>query len=60
MPAETAAAVPLPPARTATSPVLTGAEAFVRSLDLLGVTDVFGIVGSAYMELTGYAKDLKL
>lgn len=49
MPAETAAAVPRPPARTATAPVLTGAEAVVRSLDLLGVTDVFGLPGGAIM-----------
>ena len=35
MSADTAAAVPRPPARTASTPVLTGAEAVVRSLDLL-------------------------
>ncbi len=49
MPAETAAAIPRPPARTAAAPVLTGAQAVVRSLDLLGVTDVFGIPGGAIM-----------
>ncbi|MBW9092977.1 acetolactate synthase large subunit [Microbacterium jejuense] len=43
------AAIPRPPARTATTPVLTGAEAVVRSLDLLGVTDVFGLPGGAIM-----------
>ncbi|MFE4726779.1 acetolactate synthase large subunit [Microbacterium sp. NPDC056736] len=43
------AAVPRPPARTASTPVLTGAEAVVRSLDLLGVTDVFGLPGGAIM-----------
>jgi acetolactate synthase-1/2/3 large subunit len=48
MPAETAA-VPRPPARTAAAPVLTGAEAVVRSLELLGVTDVFGLPGGAIL-----------
>ena len=43
------AAVPRPPARTASAPVLTGAQAVVRSLDLLGVTDVFGLPGGAIM-----------
>lgn len=43
------AAFPRPPARTASTPVLTGAEAVVRSLDLLGVTDVFGLPGGAIM-----------
>ncbi|WP_040165109.1 acetolactate synthase large subunit [Microbacterium gorillae] len=42
-------AVPRPPARTATAPVLTGAEAVVRSLELLGVTDVFGLPGGAIL-----------
>ncbi|WP_341998766.1 acetolactate synthase large subunit [Microbacterium sp. LWH7-1.2] len=49
MSADTAAAVPRPPARTASTPVLSGAEAVVRSLDLLGVTDVFGLPGGAIM-----------
>ncbi|WP_438352690.1 acetolactate synthase large subunit [Microbacterium sp. CJ88] len=50
MPAESATAVPRPPARTATSaPVLTGAQAVVRSLELLGVTDVFGLPGGAIL-----------
>ena len=49
MPAEAAAAVPRPPARTATAPVLTGAQAVVRSLELLGVTDVFGLPGGAIL-----------
>jgi acetolactate synthase-1/2/3 large subunit len=31
--------------------VLTGAQALVRSLELLGVTDVFGIPGGAIMEV---------
>ena len=49
MSAEYATAVPRPPARTAPAPVLTGAQAVVRSLDLLGVTDVFGLPGGAIM-----------
>ncbi|GAA1848546.1 acetolactate synthase large subunit [Microbacterium koreense] len=51
MSAEIAQAVPRPPARTATAPVLTGAQAVVRSLELLGVTDVFGIPGGAIMHV---------
>ena len=43
------AAVPRPPARTAPAPVMSGAQAVVRSLDLLGVTDVFGLPGGAIM-----------
>ncbi|WP_194411338.1 acetolactate synthase large subunit [Microbacterium cremeum] len=49
MSAESIAAVPRPPARTAAAPVLTGAEAVVRSLELLGVTDVFGLPGGAIL-----------
>ena len=49
MSAETAQAVPRPPARTASAPVLTGAQAVVRSLELLGVTDVFGLPGGAIL-----------
>ncbi len=49
MPAESATAIPRPPARTASAPVLTGAEAVVRSLELLGVTDVFGLPGGAIL-----------
>ncbi|MFT4280347.1 acetolactate synthase large subunit [Microbacterium sp.] len=43
------AAVPRPPARGNAAPVLTGAEAVVRSLELLGVTDVFGLPGGAIL-----------
>jgi len=49
MSSDIAQAVPRPPSRTASSPVLTGAEAVVRSLALLGVTDVFGLPGGAIM-----------
>jgi acetolactate synthase-1/2/3 large subunit len=51
MSAEFAPAVPRPPARTAAAPVLTGAQAVVRSLELLGVTDVFGLPGGAIIEV---------
>lgn len=43
------AAVPRPPARAESARTMTGAEAVVRSLDLLGVTDVFGLPGGAIM-----------
>ncbi len=59
MPAETAAAVPRPPARTATAPVLTGAQAVVRSLELLGVTDVFGLPGGAILPVYDPLMDSK-
>ena len=46
---ESAPAVPRPPARTSAAPEISGAEAVVRSLENLGVTDVFGIPGGAIM-----------
>jgi acetolactate synthase-1/2/3 large subunit len=49
MPADSATALPRPPARPASAPVLTGAEAVVRTLELLGVTDVFGLPGGAIL-----------
>ncbi|REJ04854.1 acetolactate synthase large subunit [Microbacterium bovistercoris] len=49
MTADTAPAVPRPPARPAAAPDISGAEAVVRSLEKLGVTDVFGIPGGAIM-----------
>jgi len=49
MTADSAPAVPRPPARPASAPEITGAEAVVRSLEKLGVTDVFGIPGGAIM-----------
>jgi acetolactate synthase-1/2/3 large subunit len=49
MSSDTAAAIPRPPARGTAAPVLTGAEAVVRSLELLGVTDVFGLPGGAIL-----------
>jgi acetolactate synthase I/II/III large subunit len=49
MSSDTVAAVPRPPAGGASTPVLTGAQAVVRSLELLGVTDVFGLPGGAIL-----------
>nr|WP_315268232.1 acetolactate synthase large subunit [Microbacterium lemovicicum] len=50
MPVDTATAVPRPPARTSSAaPTMTGAQAVVRSLELLGVTDVFGLPGGAIL-----------
>ena len=49
MPADSPVAVPRPPSRSAAAPVLSGAQAVVRSLELLGVTDVFGLPGGAIM-----------
>ncbi|WP_454112573.1 acetolactate synthase large subunit [Microbacterium aurum] len=46
---DAAAAVPRPPARGSAAPVLTGAQAVVRSLEMLGVTDVFGLPGGAIL-----------
>jgi acetolactate synthase-1/2/3 large subunit len=37
------------PAEASTAPVLTGAQAVVRSLELLEVTDVFGLPGGAIL-----------
>ncbi|WP_029149636.1 acetolactate synthase large subunit [Microbacterium indicum] len=50
MPADQTAAVPRPPARPGSAPVIRGAEAVVRSLEALGVTDVFGLPGGAIIE----------
>ncbi|MGO1769356.1 MAG: acetolactate synthase large subunit [Microbacterium sp.] len=50
MSSDTAPAVPRPPARSSSqAPVLTGAEAVVRSLELLGADDVFGLPGGAIL-----------
>ncbi len=49
MPSDSATAVPRPPVRSASAPVLSGAQAVVRSLELLGVTDVFGLPGGAIL-----------
>ncbi|MCK2036564.1 acetolactate synthase large subunit [Microbacterium sp. SSW1-49] len=49
MTADSVSAVPRPPARQSAAPEITGAEAVVRSLELLGVTDVFGLPGGAIL-----------
>ena len=49
MTADSVSAVPRPPARPTTAPEISGAEAVVRSLELLGVTDVFGLPGGAIL-----------
>ncbi len=50
MPADPISAVPRPPASsTGAPPVLSGAQAVVRSLELLGVDDVFGLPGGAIL-----------
>ena len=51
MSADSTTAVPRPPARSAAAaaPIITGAQAVVRSLELLGVTDVFGLPGGAIL-----------
>ncbi|CAL4859945.1 acetolactate synthase large subunit [Microbacterium sp. MM2322] len=51
MSSDTVAAVPRPPAGGPSTPMLTGAQAVVRSLELLGVTDVFGLPGGAIIEV---------
>src|SRR5690554_1631681 len=49
MTADSVSAVPRPPSPKAAAPEITGAEAVVRSLELLGVTDVFGLPGGAIL-----------
>lgn len=49
MTADTVSAVPRPPAPKSAAPEITGAEAVVRTLELLGVTDVFGLPGGAIL-----------
>ncbi|NHI16723.1 acetolactate synthase large subunit [Microbacterium excoecariae] len=49
MPADPTTAFPRPPATSSHAPVMTGAAAVVRSLELLGVDDVFGLPGGAIL-----------
>ncbi len=49
MTADSVSAVPRPPSQKGAAPEITGAEAVVRALGLLGVTDVFGIPGGTIM-----------
>jgi len=48
------------PAPGATTSTLTGAEAVVRSLEMLGITDVFGIPGGAILPVYDPLMDSKL
>ena len=59
MTADSAPAVPRPPARQSSAPEITGAEAVVRSLELLGVTDVFGLPGGAILPVYDPLMDAK-
>ncbi|MBW8764001.1 MAG: acetolactate synthase large subunit [Microbacterium sp.] len=49
MTADSVSAVPRPPAAKSSAPEISGAEAVVRTLELLGVTDVFGLPGGAIL-----------
>ncbi len=49
IPVPSAAGRPQKPADRAEAPVLTGSGAILRSLELLGITDVFGLPGGAIM-----------
>ncbi|WP_407360664.1 acetolactate synthase large subunit [Microbacterium sp. LBN7] len=49
MTADSVSAVPRPPARQTSAPEISGAEAVVRSLEMLGIKDVFGIPGGAIL-----------
>ncbi|WP_091232742.1 acetolactate synthase large subunit [Microbacterium sp. 3J1] len=49
MTADTVSAVPRPPAPKSAAPEISGAEAVVRTLELLGVKDVFGLPGGAIL-----------
>ncbi|HZU91980.1 MAG TPA: acetolactate synthase large subunit [Microbacterium sp.] len=49
MTADSVSAVPRPPAAKTAAPEISGAEAVVRTLELLGVTDVFGLPGGAIL-----------
>ncbi|AXE54778.1 acetolactate synthase large subunit [Aurantimicrobium sp. MWH-Uga1] len=47
------------PSASSTAPEMTGAEAVVRSLELLGVTDVFGLPGGAILPVYDPLMDSK-
>lgn len=52
-------ALPAKAKATAQAPVISGAEAVVRSLELLGVTDVFGLPGGAILPVYDPLMDSK-
>ena len=47
------------PAKASNAPVMTGAEAVVRTLELIGVTDVFGLPGGAILPVYDPLMDSK-
>src|SRR3954447_12104539 len=49
MTADSVSAVPRPPSSKSAAPEISGAEAVVRTLELLGITDVFGLPGGAIL-----------
>ena len=51
MTADTVSAVPRPPAPKSAAPEISGAEAVVRTLELLGVRDVFGLPGLSLIHI---------
>jgi len=51
--------LPTTPAAASNAPVLSGAEAVVRTLELLGVTDVFGLPGGAILPVYDPLMDSK-
>ena len=59
MTAEPMTARPGPAPGAPAHPILTGAEAVVRSLELLGVTDVFGLPGGAILPVYDPLMDSK-
>ncbi|CAH0126098.1 acetolactate synthase large subunit [Microbacterium foliorum] len=59
MTADTVSAVPRPPAPKSAAPEITGAEAVVRTLELLGITDVFGLPGGAILPVYDPLMDAK-
>ena len=59
MTADSVSAVPRPPAPKSSAPEITGAEAVVRSLELLGITDVFGLPGGAILPVYDPLMDAK-
>ena len=51
--------LPTSPAKASNEPVISGAEAVVRTLELLGVTDVFGLPGGAILPVYDPLMDSK-
>jgi acetolactate synthase-1/2/3 large subunit len=51
--------LPTTPAKASNAPVISGAEAVVKTLELLGVTDVFGLPGGAILPVYDPLMDSK-